>query len=531
MAGYNRPAASDFPQAGPQSPAMNSRIDPLSDQLLKDAMQAHRAGELEMAAECYDRFLADNAQHARALRLRGSLARDLGDLPLSVRLLHRARDCAPDDAEPLNELALTLMAGGQLPEAETALHRSLDLAPDSRRALANLGALAQYRGRLGQAIDFSNRYLALEPGDLEVRCNLATALADAGRGDEALSACEIALEQAPGHPFVLAAKGAVLVALKDYAGALPVLELATGRNPTDDLGLINLACAQQALGQFAEARRTLERAVRTNPDNARAASDLALLLADAGDPTAAIAVSEDFLTRHQGERLMLAAHAQVLLAAGLEAQGLELLDASALVDGIDIDSPPGFADLGDFNRSLADAVHGNDSLLAEPASKSTRGGRQTGELDLPSVPALQALEALCRREVDAYARRRIEAGLADHPVMAYAAERYSLRTWGTVLAAGGRQASHLHPLGFVSGVYYAALPECMSDTEPEAGWLEFGTRSERFPELSGGPMHRVEPRAGRLVLFPSYFRHSTLAFEADELRVSLAFDAMPQRQA
>jgi tetratricopeptide (TPR) repeat protein len=508
---------------------MNSQTDPATDQLLKDAMQAHRAGELATAAECYDRFLAANSRHARALRLRGSLARELGDLPLSLGLLERARDCAPDDAEPLNELALTLMAGGRLEEAQAVLRRSLELAPDSRRALANLGALAQYRGHVGPAIDYAQRYLALQPDDLEVRCNLATALVDAGRGEEARVACETALAQAPGHPFVLATQGAVLVALEDYANALPVLELAAGRNPDNDLALINLACAQHGVGQVAEARHTLERALRVNPDNARAASDLALLLADAGKADAALAVSESFLDRHRGERLVLAAHAQALLAAGREPEGLQLLDADVLVDFIDIDTPPGYAGLEAFNQTLAELILGNDSLLAEPVSKSTRGGRQTGELDLQSDPALQTLEVLLRTQVEAYTRRRIDAGLSDHPVMAYAAERYGLRVWGTVLAAGGRQASHLHPLGFVSGVYYLALPERMNTAGPQAGWLEFGTPPPRFPDLPCGPLHRIAPRPGRLLLFPSYFRHATLPFEADEPRISLAFDAMPQR--
>ena len=508
---------------------MTSQTEPDTDQLLRSAMQAHRAGELAAAADFYDRFLAAQGRHARALRLRGSLARELGELELSLRLLERARDCAPGDAEPLNELALTLLAAGRLPEAESALRKSLELEPESRRALANLGALAQYRGRLGQAIEFAHRYLELEPGDLEVRCNLATALVDAGRGEEARAACDDALARAPGHPFVLATQGAVLVALEDHAQALPVLELATGRNPGNDLALINLAHAQHGLGRAADARRTLERALRGNPDNARAAADLALLLAAAGEPGAATALTEAFLARHAGERLVLAAHAQVLLAAGRDTEARQLLDPSALVDVVEIEVPPGFKDVDAFNQSLSAAILGNDSLLTEPASKSTRGGRQTGELDLQSQPALAALAEVLQREVGAYASRRIAAGLSGHPVMAYAADRYGLRAWGTVLEAGGRQASHLHPLGFVSGVYYVALPTVMGPEQSPAGWLEFGTPPPRFAGLPGAELHRVEPRTGRLVLFPSYFRHATLPFEADEPRISLAFDAMPQK--
>jgi tetratricopeptide (TPR) repeat protein len=507
---------------------MNKADDNSDQHLLPSAMQAHRDGELDMAADLYDEFLKQDPGHAQALRLRGSLARDLGQLEASRAWLEGARAAAPEQAEPCNELALTLLALGQLPAAEAALRAALKLDPDSPRALANLGALAQYRGRLPEAIDCAKRYLALQPADLEVRCNLATALADAGRGEEALQACELALEQAAGHPFVLATQGSVLVALQDFAAAVPVLELATGRNPDDDLALTNLAQAYFSLQRDADACHVLQRALRINPNNARAASDLALMSSVGGDSARAQEVCSEFLQRHPGERLVLAAQISVLQQAGHCQAASELLDLEGLIEVTQIAAPPGFADTAAFNTALIANLKQNASLLAEPASKSTRGGRQTGELDLDSDPALRALGKMLSQAVADYATARERAGQADHPLMAYASTDPALRVWGTVLTGGGHQGSHLHPLGFVSGVYYLQIPEEMSVADSQAGWLEFGSPPVQLGTDAAGERRRLEPVVGQLVLFPSYFRHATLPFSAAGERISIAFDAVPQ---
>jgi hypothetical protein len=39
--------------------------------------------------------------------------------------------------------------------------------------------------------------------------------------------------------------------------------------------------------------------------------------------------------------------------------------------------------------------------------------------------------------------------------------------------------------------------------------------------------HFVQPRPGRLVLFPSYMWHGTNPIVGDEIRLSVAFDAVP----
>jgi len=64
------------------------------------------------------------------------------------------------------------------------------------------------------------------------------------------------------------------------------------------------------------------------------------------------------------------------------------------------------------------------------------------------------------------------------------------------------------------------------------GWIKFGEPPFSAPDAQGktqGPEHWVEPKAGRLVLFPSYMWHGTVPFSGDDMRLTLPFDVVPVR--
>jgi tetratricopeptide (TPR) repeat protein len=489
-------------------------------------MAHHQQGDAKTARTLYDEFLEAAPDHPQALRLAGALARDAGELARSRELLDRACTAAPDEAEPFNERALTCLAAGDLPQAESALRDALARDEDSVRAWANLGALFQYRGRLHAAADCHREVLARQPDDLEVRCNLAYTLLDAGRSDEALLECNAALERAPGHPFVLAAKGAILVATERAGEAVECLQRATGRYPEDDMAWTNLGLAWRALEEPQAARRALEQAAQRNPDNARAVADLVNLCSALGDDQRALSLSEEFLARHPGERLVVASHAIALRDAGQAEAADALVDLQGMIQVSEPPLPDGFGDRDAFLGELTRVILQDESLLAEPASKATRGGLQTGELDLDQAPSLAALGRMFLEAVQAASHGLRDAFGPDHACCAYDTGRWQLRAWGTVLETGGTQAPHQHPVGHLSGVYYLQVPD-MGAAGSNAGWLEFGQPPPRVVCRSAAPRRSVPPKPGQLVLFPSYFWHRTIPFESAETRVSIAFDAVP----
>ena len=489
---------------------------------LRHAMALHRAGRMQEADLQYAAVLRGEPTEPQALRLQGILARDLGDLDRSLKLLRKAVEAAPADPEPAAELGLSYLAAGYLHLADAAFRQALTRDPDSGKALTNLGALLQYRGHIQEAIECHWRVLERDPDDLEVRCNLAITLVEAGRAEEALAECDAALASAPARPELLATKGAVLVGLGLYAAAVPLLEAALESGP-DDMALINLGLAHQQLGQAGEAMAALDTAVRVNPDNARATADLTTLLSAAGRSDAALRLSDDFLKRHAGERLVLASRAVALRDAGQADAARELVDLERLVRIRQLPVPRGFSDIAGFNAQLAALLSTDPSLLPSPLSKATRGGAQTGELDPDSSPVLGAFRDTLTTALRHLITDLQQEGFAAHPVMAWAADRWTLRIWGTVLGPGGHQLPHLHPLAWLSGVYYVAVPPGLGDD----GALEFGEPPSRVAVKIEPARRRVSARPGRLVVFPSWFWHRTLPFAQPGERISVAFDVMP----
>ncbi|MCP4002100.1 MAG: tetratricopeptide repeat protein [Gammaproteobacteria bacterium] len=494
---------------------------------LQQAMQEHQQGNLYDADLLYAQALQINPNNIQALRLKGILKREYGDIDESLKLFTQASKLNPKDAEHINEIALSHMAAGNLQQAEQSLRHALHTDPESIKALTNLGALLQQRGHIQEAIHLYQMALEIQPDDVQLRCNYAKTLSDAGEDEQALQQCETALKQSSDHPYVLTVKGAVLLDQKCYEEAGSILETARLQGYEEDMALVNLALALYQTGDIKSATKILQRAITLNPYNARAVADLTNCHCTTGNYADALTLCEEFLKQHPGERLVLGAYALALHNAGQSEQALTLSNCTKLVHVFDLDTPKGFADLNVFNNALASQIRSDSSLLTNPVSKSTYGGDQTGELDMEASLASKALLTFIQDSVTSVANQFMASGLDKHPVMAPANGTQMIRAWGTLIRAGGQQTAHMHPLGWLSGVYYAHLPPDMGAASAEAGWLEFNKPPERFYCEAEPDTRRYEPREGRLIIFPSWFWHQTFPFESKDERISIAFDIVP----
>jgi uncharacterized protein (TIGR02466 family) len=118
-----------------------------------------------------------------------------------------------------------------------------------------------------------------------------------------------------------------------------------------------------------------------------------------------------------------------------------------------------------------------------------------------------------------------EAGAADHPWIRHAPRRWKVNAWAVVLRDGGHQLSHVHPEAWLSGCYYVALPDTgMGASHGEDGWIEFGRPSAQLFSKVDSPVVAVEPKPGRMVMFPSYTFHRTIPFRGEGQRICIAFD-------
>ena len=189
--------------------------------------------------------------------------------------------------------------------------------------------------------------------------------------------------------------------------------------------------------------------------------------------------------------------------------------APPYVSVIDLDFSSGrLADLADVLRRL-------HILQAPYPEQSVRGGTQTDRpLFLHPDPVVQA----ARRTIMDAVRGYVDALPPQDPRHPFfAPDRPELLldgSWSVRLTGKGFHASHTHVNGWISSAFYVALPG--HPEPPHAGHFALGTPP---PELGLYlPAYcNVEPKPGRLVLFPSTMWHSTIPFEAGE-RLTIAFD-------
>ena len=196
-----------------------------------------------------------------------------------------------------------------------------------------------------------------------------------------------------------------------------------------------------------------------------------------------------------------------------------------MVGVYDIEPPNGWETLEAYLADLAIALNGAHKFAEHPAAQSLRHGSQTtyrltGSPDRAIQAFFKAIQTPMRQHLAAM-------GQGSDPLRARNTGGYRIEgAWSVRLRPGGFHRDHYHAEGWLSSAFYVETPETALDTAERQGWIRFGKPPFRTqPELDAG--HFVRPKPGRLVLFPSYMWHGTVPFEADEKRLTIAFDAVP----
>jgi tetratricopeptide (TPR) repeat protein len=154
-------------------------------------------------------------------------------------------------------------------------------------------------------------------------------------------------------------------------------------------------------------------------------------------------------------------------------------------------------------------------------SQSVRGGTQTdGHLFQRIEPEIVAMREAIRATVAEHSAQLPPID-EKHPLLRSRPARIDFTgAWSVRLTAGGKHANHVHPMGWLSSALYIVLPADLG--EDNAGCLTLGEPQAQLG-LDLPPFRVVEPKPGRLALFPSWMWHGTRPFGEGE-RLTVAFD-------
>lgn len=304
--------------------------------------------------------------------------------------------------------------------------------------------------------------------------------------------------------------------------------LAAAEQPSFERGRALMAVPGLA-GAEQEFRAILARA----PDDAPACRMLCRLLRRSGRLAELVGLCEELAARGATNAQLLYNWGWALALVGQEERAGRLLFEPERVACIELPVPTGFTDIAAFNDVLAEEILASPEMLSNFAEEdeANRGSRRVDNLLNGRRPDLFArlIEAL-QAAVSAWrpaARDGFDPWLAARPAAA------RLRPWGLVQRCGEYEEGHIHPGGWLSGVYYVRVPAAVAAAPvPGPGCIEFGVPSslaEARPAAARS--RRYLPREGLLLLAPSHYLHRTIPSGVDEHRISVAFDVVPDQQA
>jgi tetratricopeptide (TPR) repeat protein len=517
-----------------------------------------RGGAIREAEIAYRQALHVDLQHGASRRALVSLLTEQGHGDAAVAIAEAGLRYAPSDLKLRALLGEALLATEAFEPALAQFAEALKADPTFAAALQGKALALRGLDRPEEALALLE---ALETQGLthfSIAHNMGNVLSDLGRLEAAAQAYETAIARNPGYGSSYSNLARTLWCLGDQKGFLAGFEqaFASGRHDpplikayldallaVGDRETFNtarrafpaavlegpalqdtLARASAQAGDFAAARRHHHNAL-AHPEAPvqwhchAAQSDLL-----AGDPEAAATRLDAALRREPGNGFLLAYLGVAWTQLG-DPRAEQLL-ATDLIHEQDLGVPPGFSTYEEFQRALKAELAQEHTANQHPFEQTLRGGTQTqGNILRLKTPAVRALRLQLERAVEhSLATLRAREAPPPHGQFTVPGPWRFSGAWSVMLKPGGFHTMHVHPMGFYSAVYYVEAPP-KDPSAPHAGWLQFGPPDLALP--AEVPIRKlIEPIAGRIALFPSYFWHGTRPFTLGTHRTTVAFDVV-----
>ncbi len=375
-------------------------------------------------------------------------------------------------------------------------------------------------------IDLARKAIALHPDNARSWESLAQSLLWMGRDEEAIATLTEAVARIPAAPRL----HFVLADAYYRSGRTDLVDRTMRQAPAitgDDreATLCRLEILMKS-GTAADVDRIAWEALALDPGNREALEALGAMARRSGTPEIMVPICKAALARARGHARARYELATAYALLGLVEEARQLIDLGRFVTVTEVAAPAAYAPAGAFEAALAREIAGDSTLKPDPAGKATKGGLQTSR-NLVHTPGRTTgvLLDLIRGAVDVFAST-LPAESRD-PFVETRPEEAWLDAWAIIFPGDGHQVTHIHPSGWLSGVYYVSAPKASGD-DPRGGCLVLGSSDTN--EVGVDPpwgLREIRPVPGKLVMFPSHVPHSTVPTKSPEARISIAFDVIP----
>ncbi|MBX2867814.1 MAG: tetratricopeptide repeat protein [Acidiferrobacterales bacterium] len=179
----------------------------------------------------------------------------------------------------------------------------------------------------------------------------------------------------------------------------------------------------------------------------------------------------------------------------------------------------GLEKVASINEEISRCLLSHPALVFEPESTATSKGRQGFIGDVLPENLSKTVIGLIQKQVEQVIDK-LPVDLSEDNL----GKRASIVCWAVVLDDGGFQRPHIHPAGWISGVYYVSVPDTNHELT-DSGSIVFGEFPKTLaPDDCSYERTVFRPKSGQMILFPSYLYHSTVPHSGVEPRICLSFD-------
>lgn len=475
-------------------------------------LQARKTGSEREALPLLIRAAQLNPDHAGIWQVLGLCHRARDDMASALGALAHAATLAPQDALIAHAHARTAMEAG-LP-ATHLFNQALQLAPLDGGIIIGRSAAQMAEGNLAVAIADLDAVLIRNPAWYEGHAALSRLRWIGGEGARFTASLDRALGLSPADINLWSQLVLLTFQARQFAQTHDIILRARRTIGRDEAFLYIEACCLAELNRTQEA----DQAFSTIGD-----VDAPMMVEHRvrhALRTGRIDEAESLCARYGGERPLadlLLPYTHIVWQMQGDPRWQQWAERPNLFGVYDIAAqlPPQDM-LIDVFTALHHAAH-------EPLEQSVRGGSQTdGPLFSRIDPVIQAV----RSAVLSAVRSHIEAmPPQDRRLSAKDDDVQFAGSWSVLLHGAGHHASHVHQAGWLSSALYIALPHQHEMGPAPSGWLTLGKPPA---ELGTGlePTQMIEPKFGRLVLFPSTMWHGTEPIAGGK-RLTVAFDIAP----
>jgi uncharacterized protein (TIGR02466 family) len=530
------------------------------DALNLSGVIAHQTGDQETAIRLIERAIAVNAANAGYYNNLGEAYRAFGQNHLAISAYEKALRISPTDVAANNNLGLALQKLQRYEEARAAYRRALELAPNDVEVWLNLGNLNREFCHLDQSAEAFRKAIGISPALAAGHASLGVTLYEAGDSEGAVASLlraveidplyleahenlkkvrwfrgehdrvddsfRVACERMPDSGLAFSNLGAALLVSHDYAGAEKALLTATRLQPEAGDAFHALGQVYRNLDRFEQALTAHEKAVVCAPRNALFREEFGATLILAGEYEHAVRELRTGHELHPRRSAILGYLTIALNEAGDPSVG-ELVDYEKYVRAARIDIPDGYDSVEAFNADLHDELAKHYHNPYHPMDQTMRGGVQTPN-NLFQNPT--GLVRVLKEHISKAISNFIDDLEPDpgNPFLRFINREFVFTgVWSTIIKESGFDRSHIHNEGWMSGTYYAKIPDFDEEQLTEHdGCIQFGEPPKRYASERNATQRIIPPQVGTVVLFPSYYWHGVRGFDRNGVRHSISYDVI-----